>query len=221
MEQEIEPAPFCRDPVEYRLQLTGLAHVARYDDGSPKRFREGPHMGLGFGVEVGDGQLSSCLAERARASISDAAVIGDPGDEAALAGEIDDRLHEGALPARNTKQASSAMTCSSSVGMTSTAIVLAVPSIRVALRAFAVASSVTPSQARCRQTASRICGWCSPIPAVKMSPSSPPSVLASATVSRAMRTANRLSASCASGAVLPIRSRLSALMPDTPSRPER
>ena len=110
MEQEIQPAPFRRDAVEDRLQLTGLAHVARYDDGRSKPFREGPHIRLGLGVKVGDSQLGSCRTERTRAAIGDAAVIGDSGDEAAFAGEIHDCLHQSAVPAGRAEQASSAMT---------------------------------------------------------------------------------------------------------------
>lgn len=85
----------------------------------------------------------------------------------------------------------------------------------------AAASISKPSQERRSQTASRIAGWCSPIPAVKIKASSPPSVAASLHISPAMRAVKMSMASRARASSLASRSRVSLLIPDNPRRPER
>lgn len=118
-----------------------------------------------------------------------------------------------------TLEASAAITCSSSVGITSTARRLAGLLMTVRFSAFAAGSRSMPSHIRRVQISALIAGWCSPIPAVNTNASSPPSVEASRETSPATLKQNSSIASFASGSSLSRSARLSALMPETPVDP--
>ena len=92
-----------------------------------------------------------------------------------------------------------AIIASSSVGIIRTETRLSGALMIAAFRPFATASRSTPSQPRRAQTISRIAGACSPMPAVKTRPSSPPNELVRAPISRAIRYTKSSIASLARG----------------------
>jgi len=109
------------------------------------------------------------------------------GDEAAARGH-GAILH---LAAATVRSVCRAIIASSPVATTWTAMGLPGALMQGAPRAFASASSATPSHASRSHTAARTSGACSPIPAAKAKPSSPPS----APASRAIRNTNNSTAS--------------------------
>ena len=120
--------------------------------------------------------------ERARAAVGDAVSLAMPTTSPRFPVRSTMVSCDGSFRAAETVRASSAIICSSSVGITRAAIRLSAASISVAFASIGggiVDRDAEPSQS-VGISASRICGWCSPMPAVKTMPSSPPSVVASA-----------------------------------------
>ena len=84
MEKEIELAPAFANDVEHRLKLARLPEITGHDHVRAKDFRQRPHIGLSFFVEVSDGKISAHFPERLCAAVGDAVLIGDADNEAAF-----------------------------------------------------------------------------------------------------------------------------------------
>ena len=93
MQQEVELAPVALDSREHSFELARDADVARHDDRGIQGLCDGLHEGKGLFVQIGDGEFRASLPEGVCASGCNAVLVGDAGDEASLAREIDDGVH--------------------------------------------------------------------------------------------------------------------------------
>jgi len=83
--QNVEPAPLCRDRLEQRFELAGLADVERHEDRCFQGLRQRFDVRFRFFVEVGDRQFRFQFAECFGAAVGDGMLVGDAGDQCLLA----------------------------------------------------------------------------------------------------------------------------------------
>ena len=87
MHDEIELAPFGRDPLEHRLELALGHHVHRHEDRCLDLARQRLDMRLCLVVEIGDREIGAEGAKGSGTAPGDRVVIGDADDETLAAFE--------------------------------------------------------------------------------------------------------------------------------------
>ncbi len=143
MEQEIQTAPCALHLAEQRLELARYAHVAGRDPLGAEPLGDGLDPALRLFVEIGRGKARAAASEGFGAARSNAVLIGDADDQAALSAKIDQGRH---ITAPNSVESVwSAIMRSSSVGTTHIFIRLSEELIRGPLAAFARSSTCAPS----------------------------------------------------------------------------
>lgn len=105
--------------------LHWLRYITRDDNRGAERIGDRPDIRLRPFIEVGDGKLRTCLSASGSASRGNTMIVCDSHNETALARQIDDHAHAAAPLPWMIERASSAITRSSSVGITKAPILLA------------------------------------------------------------------------------------------------
>src|SRR5215212_1163320 len=117
VEEDIEPAPLLLDCSEHGLQLTLGANVERQQDWRFQLAGKRLDIGLGPGVEVGHRKIGTEAAKGLGAAPGDRALVGNAGDQAFAASEVDLGARDHGRLLRSVRVWRAIMR-SSSVGMT-------------------------------------------------------------------------------------------------------